>query len=1096
MKKLHPKTSMMIQLFCVFWIVFFFLETEKTSSAENTKEIIQLDNNSSKVSLSESVQILKDTEGSYELDELVEPPESWKFVQNEEGVPNGGFSSDIYWIRFTVENTSKNEEWLLELANTFIDKAILYSPEPSGEYSSIQLSNDQSESEGVYSKHPPVFKLVLPNDGRNTFFMRVESQGAMHLPLTIWDHTAYNTKSNQTMALIGLIGGLCLIFCLWCIKWYRSSHQVSFLYLIFLAFSVLVASSSWKGWSFSYIWPDVEWWYGQTLLVTFGVVSLLFVLITKELLTNALELFWLSKVTKVTGAYVLLSWILSYFSYPVANAMLFVLVTLAVLLSLSIALYAWNKRISYVSSYAAALLLSVAILVISFLTAAALIPYVETVQYLLCFSSYIVLLLTAKTLFAKEKVQLEKNEQLEREANERQLIKIEALKSANKRKEELLAYTSNGLRTPLYGMIGLAETIRESANGKITPTMVNQLNDLVANGRNMAHLVNDILDFSKRNQASSRIQVEALVVDKICNDVLALCRPLIQTDLVTLYHTIPSSLPKVVADADHLQQILYNLLDNSIRHTYEGEIVVSAHVLGKELEISVKDTGVGIKEEKIPTLFEWNSTEEKTLENQGMGLKITKNLVELQGGNLKVESQEGTGSQFSFTVPIYEDDGAVQFLNNYESITKEMTAPQLADSILKQHATKRELHVLVIDSEEINRIVLIRQLLSEGYHAIGAENGQTAMHLLSYKPVDLIVMDGRLSDMTGDELCRRIRIEFTLTELPILMLSNVDSLQEKKEAFRAGANDYLLKPCDKEEFLLRVRTLANTSSLTQEITNLNYFLERNVKERTMELEITNLNLLTVNDEIQEIEKSRNEMLSAISHELGTPITLIHSYIQAVKESLIEENNPRYLDMIHKKLLLLERLTEDLVELTEYKSGHMTLRFVEYDMNNWVTRLIESMESDVTQSGRAFKFLGTDNQDDINESLLRIDLDRLDQVISNILWNSVKHTSAEEGMITLAIDILAKNNNNIVLDEECDGELVIRIADNGCGIKKDSLPHIFERFYKINSSANYKGSGLGLAIAKEIILAHNGQIWADSTVGQGSEFIIVLPLTFQ
>src|SRR5690606_1512189 len=193
--------------------------------------------------------------------------------------------------------------------------------------------------------------------------------------------------------------------------------------------------------------------------------------------------------------------------------------------------------------------------------------------------------------------------------------------------------------------------------------------------------------------------------------------------------------------------------------------------------------------------------------------------------------------------------------------------------------------------------------------------------------------------------------------LPILMLSDKEGVREKTNAFIAGANDYLVKPCDVEEFLMRVETLATLRSMTQEITNLNFFLERNVKERTMALEITNMNLLTGNDEIQEVEKSRNEMLSSISHELGTPITLIHSYIQAVKESLIEENNPRYLDMIHKKLLLLERLTEDLVELSKYKSGNMTLRFGELQLDEWLERIAASMEADLAQSGRRFRFVG-------------------------------------------------------------------------------------------------------------------------------------------
>src|SRR5690606_5169410 len=204
-------------------------------------------------------------------------------------------------------------------------------------------------------------------------------------------------------------------------------------------------------------------------------------------------------------------------------------------------------------------------------------------------------------------------------------------------------------------------------------------------------------------------------------------------------------------------------------------------------------------------------------------------------------------------------------------------------------------------------------------------------------------------------LCRHIRKDYSLTELPILMLSDKQGLNEKAEAFTAGANDYLLKPCDKEEFLLRVDTLSNLRILTKEITNMNHLLERNVKERTLALEISNMNLVTVNDEIQEMEKLRNEMLSTISHELGTPITLIHSYIQAVKESIIDEKNPRYLDMIHNKLLMLERLTEDLVELSKFKSGNMTLRFKNIRVDEWLDRLIEGMEADVTQSGRIFEY---------------------------------------------------------------------------------------------------------------------------------------------
>ncbi|TWT07187.1 response regulator [Planococcus sp. CPCC 101016] len=1096
MKRSYRKTSILIRICCLFWISFLFFNIDKPAAVNDGNKPIFLNEEVDEIPLTTNLRILKDAEGTLEIEDLLKPPLNWNFVSNEKGIPNVGLSSDVYWLSFTVQDQSEDREWLLEVDNPFLDKVILYSPDDFGEFSAVQLDSTSSDAGESSFYYQPVFQLLPLKEGESTFFVRVESQEAMHLPLTIWEDEAFDAKTRQTTAIIGLFGGLSLLFLACCIYWFFRYRQISFFYLLLLAISVIAVSSTWTNLNLAYIWPELGWLFRQTVWAFFGIAGVLILWINKKLLSENLQWQKLSGLSKTLAAFIFFSSMLSFFFETIAGLFLFLAVLLSLALSFGMSLSVWQKGVPYAASYCLALLLLVTAYLFSFLTAAAVLPYVEVLQFGLYLTSGMVLLLIAKALLAKEKVNVEKNEQLARQEKDRQLNEIEILKNANKRKDELLAYTSNGLRTPLYGMIGIAESLQESAAGKMSPLISNQLNELVASGKNMAHLVNDILDSSKTMQAPLPLHVEPIAVDELCDTVLSLCRPLLRKESVKLYHTVPASLPKVLADPERLQQILCNLIENSIKYTNQGEITVSAIQLNEQLEISVTDTGAGIQENRIPVLFQWNDGVEKLRENKGLGLKIAKNLVELQGGSMKVRSHVGTGSTFSFTLPIHEDELMTNSPAGFESEIKELTASQLADSMLKQRSTKRNLHILVIESEEVNRLVLLRQLLSAGYQAFGAKSGNTAIQLMGSKPVDLIVVSSSLTDMTGDELCRRIRLDYTLTELPILMLSHTDGMREKKEAFTAGANDYLLKPCDKEEFLLRIGTLADMRSLTQEITNLNYFLERNVKERTMALEITNMNLLTVNDEIQEIEKSRNEMLSAISHELGTPITLIHSYIQAVKESLIEENNPRYLDMIHKKLLLLERLTEDLVELTKYKSGNMTLRFEEKELKAWLGRLKDSMASDVSQSGRTFEFLGTDNPDDINDALLAIDLDRLDQVISNIQWNAIKHTSSEEGMIMLSAKIMAKNNEDALLsEEEFDGELVIRISDNGCGINKEALPHIFDRFYKVDSSAGYKGSGLGLAIAKEIILAHKGQIWADSTEGKGSVFIIVLPLIF-
>lgn len=947
MKESLMKIFMVISLCCILGISFVFYSSEYTTAADGETEAIHLSSDVEKVLLTDELRILKDSEGDLRISDLVEPPYSWKFASNEEGVPNGGLAEDVYWVSFTVKNQAKDQVWLLELANPFIDEAVLYSPVSTGEYTSEQFEKGVSSSTETHAHHHLVFDLNVLEAETSTYFLRVESKGAKYMPLTIWEHGAFEEHSRQTTALIGLFSGISLIFFGYCIHWFFKYKQKNFLYLLLLSTTFILVSSTWSNFSFAYIWSNLEWWNRQTVAVFIGTASILVLVVTGALFAEKLKASRYFAITKAMVVLALSSIALSFFYYPAAALLLYLVTLLSAGISFTFAFLTWKEGERYAGLYAIAQSFLALAVSAAFLTAAAIIPYLNILHYAIYLFSGLGLLYAAKALLAKENIGIEKLGELARQETKRQQIEVEALKHANKQKDELLSYTSEGLRIPLNDMIGIAQSLQESSEGTKSFVTESQLNDLVASGENMAHLVSSIENHPDKDCTAESIQ--ALEADRLLKDSI----------------------------------------DPNIR------------------EISVS---------------------------------------------------------------------------------------KLADSILKQQGTKQILNILVVDSTDINRSTLLQQLSLGDYHGIAAKDGRAALRILAENPVDIIVMDSILEDVTGDELCRQIRKDFTLTELPILMLSNEDGLDEKKNAFKAGANDYLVKPCDKEEFLLRVETLANMRRLTQEMASLNHFLERNVQEQTMALEVTNKNLLTVNDEIQEIEKSRNEMLSAISHELGTPITLIHSYIQAVKESLIEENNPRYLDMIHKKLLLLERLTEDLVDLTKYKSGNMTLRFEQHELHPWIERLVDSLASDVMQSGRKFKFHGTENPDDIHHAYLAVDLDRIDQVISNILWNAVKHTSSEEGQIGLSLELLAQNNENALLaEEDFDGELVIRISDNGCGIKKEALPHIFDRFYKIDSSTSYKGSGLGLAIAKEIILAHKGQIWADSREGEGSVLIIVLPL---
>ena len=194
-----------------------------------------------------------------------------------------------------------------------------------------------------------------------------------------------------------------------------------------------------------------------------------------------------------------------------------------------------------------------------------------------------------------------------------------------------------------------------------------------------------------------------------------------------------------------------------------------------------------------------------------------------------------------------------------------------------------EYKILLVDDEEDILEFLSYNLKKEGYNVFTANNGKEAVAVAKKENPHLIILDVMMPRLSGYDVAKKLRMQYSLTELPILMLTAKNQLIDRVTSFEVGANDYLAKPCDKEELLARVRTLINLSRLTRELTAINEELEQKVFERTNELEMMNMNLLIVNEELKKVEQSRTMLLSSLSHELGTPITLIQNYIQAVQE---------------------------------------------------------------------------------------------------------------------------------------------------------------------------------------------------------------------
>lgn len=390
-------------------------------------------------------------------------------------------------------------------------------------------------------------------------------------------------------------------------------------------------------------------------------------------------------------------------------------------------------------------------------------------------------------------------------------------------KDEFLANTSHELRTPLNATIGIVESMLDGATGELSPEQRKNLLMVAQSGHRLANLVNDILDFSKLRHNTIELQLKPLGLREIVEIVLTLCEALVGGKNLQLINAVSPNLPSVRADENRLQQILYNLVGNAIKFTDRGMIGVCAQLLSSpssQIQITVSDTGIGISQDKFERLFESfeqaDGSTAREYGGTGLGLAVTKKLVELHGGEITVFSSLGSGSQFIFTLPIAGEDRQLYVpllaLPAFRSQLSLSNAREIATSLegtesaVKNGQGNTSFKILIVDDEPVNLQVLINHLSSENYALTQAGNGLDALSLLDngYRP-DLILLDVMMPKMTGYEVCQKIREKFTCNELPIVMLTAKNQTSDLVFGLNVGANDYLTKPINKNELLARLK---------------------------------------------------------------------------------------------------------------------------------------------------------------------------------------------------------------------------------------------------------------------------------------------------
>ncbi len=235
-----------------------------------------------------------------------------------------------------------------------------------------------------------------------------------------------------------------------------------------------------------------------------------------------------------------------------------------------------------------------------------------------------------------------------------------SLQEANRLKSEFLAKMSHELRTPLNGIIGFSEFLIDEKPGPVNPKQKEYLTHVLSSGRHLLQLINDVLDLSKVEAGKMELVPETFLLKDAVQEVCSTLKPLARQKRILLYHEVSPAARMVTLDHQKFKQVLYNLLSNAIKFTGEGgKVEVVASVTDTAVQLQVKDTGIGIRQEDLGKLFvefqQLDSSLARRHQGTGLGLALTKKIVELQGGDIRVESKRGVGSVFTVVLPAEAD---------------------------------------------------------------------------------------------------------------------------------------------------------------------------------------------------------------------------------------------------------------------------------------------------------------------------------------------------------------------------------------------------------------------------------------------------------